>query len=59
MKRCISTDRHRNRNVVSRESPDEEVNRRRTSLKKFIIIIIIIISVVQAHGDNTKAKLAC
>jgi len=40
--------------VVSRESPDEEVNRRRTSLKKFIIIIIIINEI-----DNTKAKLAC
>jgi len=31
----MSIERHWNRNEVSRELPDEEVNRRPTSLKKF------------------------
>jgi len=35
LKRCISIERRWNRNEVSRESPDKEVNRRPTSLKKF------------------------
>jgi len=34
LKRCISIERRWNRNEVSRESPDKEVNRRPTSLKK-------------------------
>ena len=43
LKRCISIERRWNRNEVSRESPDKEVNRRPTSLNITIIIIIIII----------------
>jgi len=35
LKRCISIERCWNRNEVSRESPDKEVNRRPTLLKKF------------------------
>jgi len=35
LKRCILIERRWNRNEVSRESPDKEVNRRPTSLKKF------------------------
>jgi len=35
LKRCISIERRWNRNEVSRESPDKEVNRRPNSLKKF------------------------
>ena len=35
LKRCMSTERRWNRNEVSRESPDKEVNRRPTLLKKF------------------------
>jgi len=35
LKRCIVIERRWNRNEVSRESPDKEVNRRPTSLKKF------------------------
>ena len=35
LKRCISIERRWNRNEVSRESSDKEVNRRPTSLKKF------------------------
>ena len=35
LKRCMSIERRWNRNEVSRESPDKEVNRRPTSLKKF------------------------
>jgi len=42
LKRCISIERRWNRNEVSRESPDKEVNRRPTSLITIIIIIIII-----------------
>jgi len=49
LKRCMSIERRWNRNEVSREIPDKEVNLRPTSLKKFradefrgpIIIIII------------------
>ena len=33
LKRCMSIERSRNRNEVSRESPDKEVNRRPNSLK--------------------------
>ena len=35
LKCCISSERRWNRNEVSRESQDKEVNRRATSLKKF------------------------
>jgi len=35
LKCYISIERRWNRNEVSRDSPDEEVNRRPTSLKKF------------------------
>jgi len=41
LKRCISIERRWNRNEVSRESPDKEVNRRPTSLITIIVIIII------------------
>jgi len=39
LKRCISIERRWNRNEVSRESPDKEVNRRPTSLITIIIIL--------------------
>ena len=35
LKRCMSNERRWNRNEVSRESPNKEVNRRPTLLKKF------------------------
>ena len=35
LKRCMSIEMRWNRNEVSLESPDKEVNRRPTSLKKF------------------------
>ena len=49
LKRCISIERRWDRNEVSHESPDKEVNRRPTSLKKFRVIIIIIIVIGQCR----------
>jgi len=41
LKRCMSIERRWNRNEVSRESPNKEVNRRPTYLKNIIIMLLL------------------
>jgi len=65
----MSIERRWNRNEVSRESPDKEVNRRPTSLKKFaadalrgprvsIIIIIRIYSHQEMHMKSANISIS-
>ena len=51
----MSIERHWNRNEVSRESPDKEVNRRPTSLKKFTADALRGPRVSIATGWNMKS----
>jgi len=51
----MSSERRWNRNEVSRESPDKEVNRRPTSLKKFRADAMRGPRVSIATGWNTKS----
>jgi len=62
----MSIERRWNRNEVSRESPNKEVNRRPTSLKKFtpdalrgprVSIAIIIIILVHQHKACRQLKI--
>ena len=55
MKRSISIERRWNRNEVSRESPDKEVNRRAISLKKFRADALMGPRVSIATGWNIKS----
>ena len=55
MKRSISIERRWNRNEVSRESPDKEVNGRAISLKKFRADALMGPRVSIATGWNIKS----